>query len=150
MVVARAAPQGRVYERLFRSGASGPGIAAAPGPRGCDRLVVAINSDVSVRRLKGPARPIQTELARAAVLACFDLVDLVVIFPDETPIALIELLRPDILVMGADYSLDQVVGADFVQSYGGRVLLAELSQGFSTSDIIKKINVPSNASLNMT
>lgn len=103
-----------------------------------------------MRRLKGPARPIQTELARAAVLACFDLVDLVVIFPDETPIALIELLRPDILVMGADYSLDQVVGADFVQSYGGRVLLAELSQGFSTSDIIKKINVPSNASLNMT
>ena len=108
----------------------------------CDRLIVAINSDQSVRRLKGLARPIQPELARAAVLACFDLVDLVVIFPDDTPIALLELLRPDLIVKGADYSLEEVVGGDFVQSYGGRVLLAELSQGFSTSDIIRRIGSP--------
>jgi D-beta-D-heptose 7-phosphate kinase/D-beta-D-heptose 1-phosphate adenosyltransferase len=108
----------------------------------CDRLVVAINSDASVRRLKGPARPVQTELARAAVLAGFDLVDLVVIFADATPTSLIELLRPDILVKGADYSIEEVVGGDFVQSYGGRVLLAELSQGFSTSDMIRKIGSP--------
>ncbi|HUC10167.1 MAG TPA: D-glycero-beta-D-manno-heptose-7-phosphate kinase [Stellaceae bacterium] len=107
---------------------------------GCDRLIVAINSDESVRSLKGPTRPVQTELARAAVLACFDLVDLVVIFRDPTPIALIEALRPDVLVKGADYSLDQVVGAELVQSYGGRVLLAQLSQGFSTSEMIRRIN----------
>ena len=106
----------------------------------CDRLVVAINSDESVRCLKGPTRPVQTELARAAVLACLDLVDLVVIFQEPTPIALIEALRPDVLVKGADYTLDQVVGADLVQSYGGQVLLAELNQGFSTSEMIRRIN----------
>ena len=106
----------------------------------CDRLIVAINSDESARFLKGPTRPIQTELARAAVLACFDLVDLVVIFRDPTPLALIEALRPDVLVKGADYSLDQVVGAEVVQSYGGRVLLAALNQGFSTSEMISRIN----------
>jgi D-beta-D-heptose 7-phosphate kinase / D-beta-D-heptose 1-phosphate adenosyltransferase len=109
----------------------------------CDRLVVAINSDDSVRRLKGPTRPIQTELARAAVLACLDMVDLVVIFSDATPIALIEALRPDLLVKGADYTLDNVVGADIVQSHGGKVLLAELEQGFSTTDMIAKIRAVS-------
>ena len=109
----------------------------------CNRLVVAINSDKSVRCLKGPNRPVQTELARAAVLTCLDLVDLVVIFGEPTPIALIETLRPDLLVKGADYSLDQVVGAEVVQSYGGKVLLAELSQGFSTTQMIARINTVS-------
>ena len=106
----------------------------------CNRLVVAINSDELVRCLKGPSRPVQTELARAAVLACLDLVDLVVIFREPTPITLIEALRPDLLVKGADYLLNQVVGADFVQSYGGRVLLTKLKQGFSTTEMITRIN----------
>ena len=109
----------------------------------CDRLVVAINSDNSARRLKGQTRPIQTELARAAVLACLDLVDLVVIFSEVTPIALIEAIRPDLLIKGADYTLDNVVGADIVQSYGGKVLLAELEQGFSTTDMIARIRAVS-------
>jgi D-beta-D-heptose 7-phosphate kinase/D-beta-D-heptose 1-phosphate adenosyltransferase len=105
----------------------------------CDRLVVAINSDESVRRLKGQTRPIQTELARAAVLAYLDMVDLVVIFSEDTPINLIEALRPDLLIKGADYTLGEVVGADVVQAYGGKVMLAELREGFSTSNMIERI-----------
>ncbi len=78
----------------------------------CDRLVVGLNSDFSTRRLKGDDRPVQSEAARAAVLGSPASVDLVVIFDDDTPIALIEALRPDVLVKGADYSLHQVVGGD--------------------------------------
>src|SRR3546814_15552565 len=95
----------------------------------CDRLVVGLNSDASVRRLKGSARPVQGEAARAAVLASLASVSRVVIFGDDTPLGLIEALRPDVLVKGADYRLDQVVGADVVQGYGGRVVLAELEIG---------------------
>jgi D-beta-D-heptose 7-phosphate kinase/D-beta-D-heptose 1-phosphate adenosyltransferase len=102
----------------------------------CDRLVVGLNTDASVARLKGPGRPVQPEVARAAVLASIAAVDAVVLFEDETPLALIELLRPDVLVKGADYRLEQVVGAALVQSYGGRVLLAQLEPGYSTSATI--------------
>jgi D-beta-D-heptose 7-phosphate kinase/D-beta-D-heptose 1-phosphate adenosyltransferase len=105
----------------------------------CDRLVVGLNSDESVRRLKGPERPVQHEAARAQVLASLELVDLVVIFEEDTPLALIETLRPDLLVKGADYALDQVVGGDIVQGYGGRVLLASLTPGFSTTRTIERL-----------
>ncbi|MDE2227696.1 MAG: D-glycero-beta-D-manno-heptose-7-phosphate kinase [Alphaproteobacteria bacterium] len=104
----------------------------------CDRLVVGLNSDTSVRRLKGPARPVQNEAARAAVLASLAPVDLVVVFDAETPVELIRELRPDVLVKGADYSRDQVVGGDIVESYGGRVLLAEIVPGYSTTATIAR------------
>lgn len=106
---------------------------------GCDRLVVGINTDESVRRLKGEARPIQSELARAAVLASLEMVDLVVLFGEDTPLALIKAIRPDVLVKGADYRVDQVVGADFVQAYGGKVMLADLKDGFSTTRTVGRM-----------
>ena len=105
----------------------------------CDRLIVAINSDRSVRRLKGPTRPVQEEMARARVLASLASVAAVVTFDEDTPATLIETMRPDVLVKGADYALDQVVGADFVQSYGGRVLLARLEEGFSTAATVARM-----------
>ncbi|MCC7281243.1 MAG: D-glycero-beta-D-manno-heptose 1-phosphate adenylyltransferase, partial [Acetobacteraceae bacterium] len=105
----------------------------------CDRLVVGLNSDASVRRLKGVNRPVQGEAARAAVLASLAAVDAVVVFEEDTPEPLLPLLRPDVLVKGADYRLDQVVGRDFVESYGGRVLLAELLPGNSTTATITRL-----------
>lgn len=103
------------------------------------KLVVGLNSDTSVKILKGDERPIQTEAARAAVLASLASVDMVIIFSDETPLKLIKELRPDVLVKGADYSVDTVVGADVVKSYGGRVVLAELSPGHSTTATIARL-----------
>ena len=105
----------------------------------CDRLVVGLNSDASTTRLKGPDRPIQNEAARAAVLVSLATVDLVVIFNEDTPIRLIEAIRPEVLVKGADYTIDQVVGAEFVKSYGGSVLLAEISRGHGTTETISKV-----------
>lgn len=105
----------------------------------CDRLVVGLNSDASVARLKGTGRPVQGESARAVVLASLADVDRVVIFDEDTPLTLIEAIRPDVLVKGADYRLDQVVGGDLVQGYGGRVLLAELAPGHSTTATIEKL-----------
>ncbi|MFN3459736.1 MAG: D-glycero-beta-D-manno-heptose-7-phosphate kinase [Oceanibaculum sp.] len=111
----------------------------AQARRACDRLVVGLNSDASVKRLKGEDRPVQSEAARAAVLGSLASVDLVVIFAEDTPIHLIETLRPDVLVKGADYTVETVVGADIVQSYGGRVVLAALEEGFSTTGTIGKL-----------
>jgi len=105
----------------------------------CDRLVIGLNTDTSVKRLKGEARPVQDEHARATVLAALGAVDMVVLFGDDTPVKLIEALRPDVLVKGADYTLAQVVGGDLVQGYGGRVLLADLAPGHSTSDTILRL-----------
>ena len=105
----------------------------------CDRLVVGLNSDASVTRLKGRGRPVQSEAARAAVLASLANVDLVVIFGADTPIELIATLKPDVLVKGADYSRAEVVGADIVESYGGRVFLARLEDGFSTTATIARM-----------
>ncbi len=105
----------------------------------CDRLVVGLNSDESIRRLKGEGRPINSELARAAILASFEAVDAVVLFSEDTPMRLIEAIRPDVLVKGADYTEEQVVGAEFVKSYGGRVFLARLAPSISTSKTIEKI-----------
>lgn len=112
----------------------------------CDYLIVGLNSDASVRRLKGPDRPAQDQAARAAILASLSLVDQVVIFDGDTPASLIEAIRPDVLVKGADYRRENVVGGDFVESYGGRVVLAEISQGFSTTSIIGRFPARSEAS----
>ena len=103
------------------------------------KLVVGLNSDTSVKILKGQDRPVQAEAARAAVLASLSSVDMVVLFSEETPLKLIEELRPDVLVKGADYSVDTVVGADVVKSYGGQIVLAELSPGHSTTATIAKL-----------
>jgi D-beta-D-heptose 7-phosphate kinase / D-beta-D-heptose 1-phosphate adenosyltransferase len=105
----------------------------------CDRLIVGINADASVKRLKGADRPVQSETARAIVLASLAHVDAVTIFAEDTPLALIEALRPDILVKGADYTMDRVVGAKEVQSWGGHVLLADLQPGHSTTSTIKRM-----------
>ncbi len=102
----------------------------------CDRLIVGLNSDESVRRLKGEGRPVQNEAARAAVMASLSPVDLVVIFSEDTPLALVEALRPDVLVKGADYTKEQIVGAEVVESYGGRVVLASLVAAQSTTATI--------------
>ncbi|MBC9208440.1 D-glycero-beta-D-manno-heptose-7-phosphate kinase [Roseomonas aerophila] len=105
----------------------------------CDRLVVGVNADTSVKRLKGPSRPIQQEAARAAVLASLSTVDLVTVFEEDTPVELIRLLRPDVLVKGADYAVDQVVGGELVQEWGGVVKLAELLPGNSTTATVARI-----------
>ena len=112
----------------------------AQAKAGCDRLVVGLNSDASVRRLKGTGRPVQPEAARAQVLASLASVDLVVLFEEDTPIALIEAVRPDLLVKGADYRVEDVVGGAFVQSYGGKVLLAALEPGHSTTATIRRLS----------
>ena len=106
----------------------------------CDRLIVALNTDASVKRLKGPTRPLQSEAARATVMASLAPVDMVVLFAEETPIELIEVLRPDLLVKGADYTINQVVGAELVRSWGGSVLLVELEAGHSTTGTIRRMS----------
>ena len=104
----------------------------------CDRLIVALNTDASVRRLKGPTRPVQSEQARARVMGALRPVDLVVLFDDDTPIGMIAALQPDVLVKGADYTIDRVVGAEIVQQAGGRVVLAELTEGQSTTRLVNR------------
>jgi D-beta-D-heptose 7-phosphate kinase/D-beta-D-heptose 1-phosphate adenosyltransferase len=105
-----------------------------------DILVVGLNSDASVRGLKGPSRPIHAADARAAVLAGLSAVDFVTVFDAPTPLELIKAVRPDVLVKGADYQAEDVVGGDFVKSYGGRVYLAPLREGYSSSNILGKLN----------
>jgi len=105
----------------------------------CDRLVLGLNSDASVRRLKGPNRPVNDQHDRACVLAALASVDAVVVFEEDTPLALIEALLPDILVKGADYTIDTVVGADVVRKAGGRVVLVDLVAGKSTTGTIGKL-----------
>lgn len=107
----------------------------------CDRLIVGLNSDRSVRRLKGAGRPVQRQQARAALLASLSDVDAVVIFAQDTPLALIEALRPDLLVKGADYREAEVVGAELVRAHGGQVMLARLSPGHSTTATIGRLRV---------
>jgi D-beta-D-heptose 7-phosphate kinase/D-beta-D-heptose 1-phosphate adenosyltransferase len=106
-----------------------------------DCLVVGLNTDASVRALKGPGRPVNQEEARAAVLAGLAAVDYLVLFDDPTPVELIRAIRPDVLVKGADYRKDQVVGADLVESWGGRVHLAGLRDGYSTTKLIQQMRV---------
>lgn len=113
--------------------------AAAMG----DVLVVAINDDASVRRLKGPTRPVNNQDDRARVLAAMNAVGLVVHFAEDTPTQILGELRPDVLVKGADYSKDKVVGADLVESWGGRVELVDLIEGKSTTKTIERLRTPS-------
>jgi len=104
-----------------------------------DRLIVALNGDRSVRDLKGPSRPVNSERARAAVVSALSPVDAVILFDSPTPLALIEALRPDVLVKGGDYSANDIVGAREVESWGGRVVTVPLVEGYSTTSIIKKM-----------
>jgi rfaE bifunctional protein nucleotidyltransferase chain/domain len=104
-----------------------------------DKLIIGLNSDDSVRRLKGKGRPVQDENARAALLAAFSFVDAVVVFDEDTPFELISTLIPDILVKGSDYSVENIVGADVVLKNGGKVETIDFLEGYSTSSIIDKI-----------
>jgi len=106
----------------------------------CDRLIVALNTDASVRRLKGEGRPVNDLESRAVVIGSMAAVDRVTAFDDPTPLALIERLRPDVLIKGADYTREGVVGADLVESWGGEVKLATFSDGFSTTSTIRKLS----------
>jgi len=105
-----------------------------------DALVVGVNSDASVRRLgKSPDRPIVPEAARARMLAGFAAVDCVVLFDEDTPLALVQALSPDVLVKGADYSRAQIVGADFVEARGGRVVRVQLVPDQSTTRLVERL-----------
>jgi D-glycero-beta-D-manno-heptose 1-phosphate adenylyltransferase len=106
-----------------------------------DVLVVGVNSDASVQRLKGPTRPIQNEKDRAEILKSLKSVDETVLFSEDTPEKLIEQVRPDVLVKGGDWSVEQIVGGRFVQSYGGRVCSLTFVDGKSTTRIIEKANL---------
>jgi D-beta-D-heptose 7-phosphate kinase/D-beta-D-heptose 1-phosphate adenosyltransferase len=108
----------------------------------CDRLIVALNTDASVKRLKGPARPLQNEMARATVMASMAPVDLVTLFDEDTPLEMIRALRPDVLVKGSDYTIEQVVGGDLVQGWGGKVVLVTLREGHSTTGTIRRMTAP--------
>jgi len=106
------------------------------------RLIVGINSDDSVRRLKGPSRPVVDERSRARVLAALEAVDAVVVFDEPTPLELMLALRPDVIVKGGDYEADSIVGAAEVRSWGGRVKIVSFVPGFSTTEIIARAAVP--------
>lgn len=105
-----------------------------------DLLVLGLNSDASVKRLKGPARPINDEQSRALVLAAFEFIDYVVLFEEDTPFDLISALQPDVLVKGGDYKIEDIVGHDIVEKKGGRVVTIDFVPGFSTTKIVEKIN----------
>jgi len=111
-------------------------LTAARGA--CDRLIVGLNSDASVKRLKGETRPVQSERARAEVLAALEAVDLVAIFEEDTPLKLIEEIKPSVLVKGGDYTREQVVGHDIVEAHGGEVVLVEVLAGFSTTSLVDR------------
>lgn len=105
----------------------------------CGRLIVGLNADASVQRLKGPSRPVNNEMDRASILAAIEAVAAVVVFSEDTPMELIRALKPDVLMKGADYTREQVVGHELVESYGGRVELIPLKEGYSTTGILKKL-----------
>lgn len=104
-----------------------------------DILVVGMNSDSSVREIKGPTRPIVPEDERAEVLSALECVDFVVVFSEPTPLRLIEAIRPDVLVKGADWAAHEIVGSDVVEGYGGEVKRIELVEGRSTTNVIRRV-----------
>jgi D-beta-D-heptose 7-phosphate kinase/D-beta-D-heptose 1-phosphate adenosyltransferase len=137
----RAAQAGRV---VFTNGVFDllhPGhVDVLHGARACgDVLIVGINSDASVTRLKGPERPVRTEADRAYVLAALAVVDCVAVFSEDTPLELIQLLRPDVIVKGGDYNPDTVVGAAETRARGGEVVIIPLTPGHSTTATIAKL-----------
>jgi len=105
-----------------------------------DYLIVGVNADTSVRKLKGENRPINTEQTRALLLASLVMVDAVIIFEEDTPLALIQTVSPDVLIKGGDYSIDEVVGAPEVIAQGGKVVINPILPGFSTTGLIEKIH----------
>jgi D-beta-D-heptose 7-phosphate kinase/D-beta-D-heptose 1-phosphate adenosyltransferase len=142
----RAEQQGRV---VFTNGVFDllhPGhVDVLLGARNCgDALIVGLNSDASVKRLKGPERPIRNEAERAYVLAALEMVDCVVLFEDDTPIDLVNALRPDVLVKGGDYTEATIVGAPEVRSWGGDIRVIPLTPGQSTTNIIQALRGKSN------
>lgn len=104
-----------------------------------DRLVIGLNSEASVRRLKGPTRPINDELTRTHLLAALAMVDAVVVFEEDTPIELIQLIQPEFLVKGGDWKPEQIVGSELVLARGGQVLSLPFVEGYSTTNIVQKI-----------
>lgn len=104
-----------------------------------DLLILGLNSDSSVRRLKGPSRPIVDEKSRALLLAAFQFIDYVVLFEEDTPYALIKAAQPDILVKGGDYKPEEIVGYDIVKQRGGQVVTIDFVPGFSTTNIVEKL-----------
>lgn len=104
-----------------------------------DRLIIGINSDSSVTKLKGPHRPIQDEYSRQAIMAALSCVDAVILFSESTPLNLIHFVKPDILVKGGDWDLEAIVGSSFVASYGGQVKTIPYIEGYSTTSIERKI-----------
>lgn len=123
------------FDLLHRGHAAYLAAAAREG----DRLVVGLNSDDSVRRLKGPGRPVQPAEDRAYLLASLRAVDAVTVFGEDTPRALVEALEPDVLVKGDDYAPDEVVGREEVEAAGGRLVLVPLEAGCSTSGLLRRI-----------
>ena len=113
-------------------------LVAARGT--ADALIVGVNSDDSVRRLKGPGRPVRSAAERAFVLAAVEWVDLVVVFSEDTPLELVKALKPDVIVKGGDYTEATIVGATEVKSWGGRVVVVPLTAGQSTTAIIRKLS----------
>lgn len=110
------------------------------GARRCgDALIVALNTDASVRRLKGPTRPIRSEAERAYVVAAFEAVDSVVVFDEDTPLAVVQALTPDVIVKGGDYNPDTIVGAEEVRRRGGEVVVIPLTPGQSTTRIVEQL-----------
>ncbi|MCX7697592.1 MAG: D-glycero-beta-D-manno-heptose 1-phosphate adenylyltransferase [Bacteroidales bacterium] len=105
-----------------------------------DILVVAINSDDSVRRLKGPTRPIIPEKERCLHMASFEFVDYVLIFDEDTPENIIKLIQPDVLVKGSDYRIDEIAGASYVLQQGGKVITIPLIEGYSTTSLLRKLD----------
>jgi rfaE bifunctional protein nucleotidyltransferase chain/domain len=130
-----------VFDLLHRGHAEYLAQARALG----ERLVVGVNSDASVQRLKGPARPVVAAEDRVAVLEALACVDLAVIFDDDTPARLIEAVRPDVLVKGGDWTVEQIVGRELVESYGGRVLSIPLREGYGTSVLVERIRAGRSA-----
>ncbi|MBS1916060.1 MAG: D-glycero-beta-D-manno-heptose 1-phosphate adenylyltransferase [Bacteroidetes bacterium] len=105
-----------------------------------DILIVGVNADASVRKLKGEHRPVNNQHSRSTILASLLMVDAVVIFEEDTPLELINIIMPDVLVKGGDYTLDEIVGAKEVMANGGRVVINPILEGFSTTGLIEKIH----------
>ena len=106
-----------------------------------DVLITAVNADASVKRLKGPARPVNKEHARALILASLIMTDAVIIFEEDTPLNLIKAIMPDVLVKGGDYTIDEIAGAKEVVANGGEIRIAEMLEGVSTTNIIEKMKL---------
>lgn len=124
-----------VFDLLHKGHLASLSQAASLG----DILIVGVNSDASVKRLKGPSRPINDESQRALMLASMVAVDAVIVFEEDTPLELIKAILPDVLVKGGDYTIEQIAGAKEVIENGGKVLLADMVDGVSTTKIIEKI-----------